>query len=317
MRIAVLVLDRVFDTGLATVLDTFDTANMLAEAQGRRSTRFHVAKIGIARRVRTHQGLIMDLARASSTRRPDVVIVPALGAKTPDGILARIERDDVREAGTLLRKWRAAGARIAASCTATFVLAASGLLDGKRATTTWWLAPTMRTRFPRVQVDDSRMIVAAHGVLTAGAALAHVDLALWLVRQVSPSIARATARHLVVDERPSQAAFVLPDFVAHADTLVDKFEHWARAHLAQFSMSAAATSVGASERTLERRVRGVLGKSPVSYVQDLRVERAVHELETTDRSVDEVAALVGYSDGVTLRTLLRRKTGRGVRDLRA
>jgi len=175
----------------------------------------------------------------------------------------------------------------------------------------------MRERFPAVTLDDSRMVVESKGIVTAGAALAHVDLALWFVRRQSPSVARATARHLVFDERPSQASYVLPDFVAHADPIVEKFEQWARRHLAEFSLLEAAKSVGASERTLERRLQSVLGKSPLSYVQDLRVEQAVHRLETTDASIDDVATMVGYRDGVTLRTLLRKKTGRSVRELRA
>jgi transcriptional regulator GlxA family with amidase domain len=74
--------------------------------------------------------------------------------------------------------------------------------------------------------------------------------------------------------------------------------------------------VGASERTLQRRVSEVLGRSPLSYVQDLRVDAARTLLETTDRTIEEIAAGVGYQDGVTLRTLLRRKTGLGVRQLR-
>jgi transcriptional regulator GlxA family with amidase domain len=313
MRVAVLVLEGAFDTGLATVLDTLDTANALAD---RKSARFGVSVIGFAQRVRTSQGFVVKLRPAASAKRPDVVIVPALGAKTPETILARIGRPDVASAGALLRKWRSGGARVAAACTGTFVLAASGLLDGRRATTTWWLAPTMREHFPHIELDDSRMVVDDDGVTTAGAALAHVDLALWLIRRRSPSIARATARHFVFDERPSQASYVLRDFVAHADPLVERFEQWARKHLAEFSMLDAARSVGASERTLERRLQSVLGKSPVSYVQDLRVERAVHALETTDATVDDVATLVGYRDAVTLRTLLRKKTGRGVRELR-
>jgi transcriptional regulator GlxA family with amidase domain len=72
-----------------------------------------------------------------------------------------------------------------------------------------------------------------------------------------------------------------------------------------------------SERTLARRMQTVLGKSPLAYFQDLRVERAVHLLRTSTASVEEIAAQVGYADGVTLRTLIRRKIGRGVRELRA
>jgi transcriptional regulator GlxA family with amidase domain len=191
------------------------------------------------------------------------------------------------------------------------------VLDGRRATTTWWLAPAFRARFPSVALDDGRMVVDAGGVITAGAALAHVDLALWLVRRASPGLARTTARHLVYDGRPSQAAFAMPDHLAHGDPIVERFEDWARRHLAHFSVAAAARACGASERTLERRIRRVLGRTPLAFVQDLRVEAAVHQLETTDRGLDAIAADVGYQDGVTLRALIRRKLGRGVRELRA
>ena len=155
-------------------------------------------------------------------------------------------------------------------------------------------------------------------VATAGAALAHVDLALWLVRRSSPSLATLTARYLVSEPRPSQAAYAIPDHLAHFDPTVERFERWARRRIAEgFSLPAAARAVGASERTLARRLRTVLGKSPLGYFQDLRVERAVHLLQTTDASVDEIASQVGYSTGMTLRTLLRRGIGRGVREIRS
>jgi transcriptional regulator GlxA family with amidase domain len=160
------------------------------------------------------------------------------------------------------------------------------------------------------------MLVESRGVVTAGAALAHIDLALWLVRRQSPALARSAAHFLAFDGRASQAAYVLQDQLAHSDPLVEKFESWARRNLSDFSLDAAARSVGASERTLERRLRAVLGKSPLSFVQDLRVEQAVHRLHTTSQSIDEIADAVGYRDGVTLRTLLRKKTGRGIRELR-
>jgi transcriptional regulator GlxA family with amidase domain len=121
----------------------------------------------------------------------------------------------------------------------------------------------------------------------------------------------------VVDQRPSQAPFIIPDHLAHADPLVERFERWARAHLAQgFSLSAASHAVGTSERTLARRLARVLGKSPLAYFQDLRVERAVHLLQSSNDSIEQIATKVGYADGVTLRSLLRKKLGRGVKDIR-
>jgi transcriptional regulator GlxA family with amidase domain len=98
---------------------------------------------------------------------------------------------------------------------------------------------------------------------------------------------------------------------------VQKFERWARNRLADgFSLDEAAQAVGASKRTLTRRINDVLGKSPLSYLQDLRVERAVHLLRTSDDSVEKIADAVGYADGVTLRNLLKRKLGHGVRQIR-
>jgi transcriptional regulator GlxA family with amidase domain len=143
-------------------------------------------------------------------------------------------------------------------------------------------------------------------------------LALWLVRRKSPSLAALTARYLILDSRPSQAAFAIPDQLAHDDPLVERFEAWARRRFSErFSLAAAAQAAGSSERTLARRLRQVIGKSPLGYVQDLRVERAVHLLRTTSKDVESIATAVGYGDGITLRALIRRKLGRGIRELRA
>jgi transcriptional regulator GlxA family with amidase domain len=131
-------------------------------------------------------------------------------------------------------------------------------------------------------------------------------------------LAETTARYLVVDSRPSQSAYAMSDHLAHADPLVQTFERWARDHLADgFSLDKAARAVAASKRTLARRLKDVLGKSPLLYFQDLRIERAVHLLRTSSDSVERIAAAVGYADGVALRNLLRRKLGRGVREIRS
>ena len=204
-----------------------------------------------------------------------------------------------------------------AACVGTFVMAESGLLDHQHATTTWWLAPLFRTRYPAVRLDESRMLIKSGRMVTAGAALSHMDLALWLIRQHSPKLADLTAKYLIVDSRPSQSAYVLTDHLIHNDPMVERFEHWARGRLAEgFSLDEAAKAVASSKRTLARRLNAVLGKSPLSYFQSLRVERAVHLLKTGNQSVDEIAGRVGYADGVTLRTLLRRHLGHGIREIR-
>ncbi|HWW22168.1 MAG TPA: helix-turn-helix domain-containing protein, partial [Steroidobacteraceae bacterium] len=227
-------------------------------------------------------------------------------------------RNDVIDALDTLRSWRSGGARIAAACTGTFVLAESGLLDGGEATTTWWLSPVFRQRYPRVHLDANRIVVPSGNALTAGAALSHLDLALWLIRNNSPELAALVARYLVFDSRPSQSAFAISDHLSHSDPLVERFDRWVREHLnTAIALDDVADALATSKRTLTRRLNAVLGKTPVEYIQDLRVERAVHLLKTSKDSVDRIAEQVGYADGVTLRTLLRRRIGKGVRELRA
>lgn len=318
MRITLLALQGAFDLGLAAALDTLETANELATSMESPPPPLEVTVVGIRKRVLTARGFVVPACAAASAPRPQSVVLPALGEKMPAPLVARLARRDIVDAGGMLREWSQDGAWIGAACTGTFVLAESTLLDGHGATTSWWLAPLFRQRYAHVGLDESRMLVTSGQFVTAGAALAHVDLALGLVRRHSPGLAALTARYLLVEPRSSQAAFVIPDHLAHSDPLVERFERWARQHIKHgFSLADAARNVGTSERTLDRRLRAVLGKSPLSYFQDLRVERAVHLLQTSKVSVERIAAEIGYSDGVTLRTLLRRRLGRGVREIRA
>ncbi len=246
------------------------------------------------------------------------MIVPAIGCKMPAPLEHALRRRDVRDGLAALRAWADGGALLAAACVGTFVLAEAGLLDGEEATTTWWLAPMFRQRYPEVKLDESRMVVRSGKTVTAGAAFSHIDMALALIRQASPELASLVAKYLVVDARPSQSAYAISDHLIHADPLVERFERWARGRLHRgFSLDEAADALATSKRTLARRLKDTLGKTPLSYFQDLRVERAVHLLKTTDHNIERIATMVGYADGVTLRTLLRRRLGRGVRELRA
>jgi transcriptional regulator GlxA family with amidase domain len=317
MRIHVLALNGVFDTGLAAVLDAFGTANALAEMTGVSSLRFQMKVVGLHKSITTARGLSMPVIAAARAQTPDAVVMPAILHMKPETLVQALASSEVREAGVVLRKWSGRGALTATACVGTFVLAETALLDGEEATTTWWLSPLFRQRYPRVRLDESRIIVQSNAVITAGAALSHLDLALALIRRASPELANLTARYLVVDVRTSQSIYSIPDHLANADPLIQHFERWARGRLAAgFSLDQAAEALGASKRTLARRMQNVLGKSPLAYFQDLRIERAVHLLRTSHASVDQIAAEVGYSEGVTLRALLRRKLGRGVREIR-
>ncbi len=318
MNITILVLESVFDTGLATVLDAFTTANELAAVHGCAGPQYRVSMASVRPQVRSSQQMGVPVLAIADCPQPDWVVVPAMGHKMPEQLQHALQRADVADAMQALRNWAEAGVPIAAACIGTFLLAESGLLDGHDATTTWWLTPFFRQRYPAVKLDASRMLVRSGPFITAGAALGHLDMALWLIRQSSPELAALVAKYLIVDSRPSQSAFVIADHLAHADPLVERFDAWVRANLHQnIQLDAAASALATSKRTLARRLHDVLGKTPVSYIQDLRIERAVHLLKTSAHNVDAIAAMVGYADGVTLRTLLRRRLGKGLREIKA
>jgi transcriptional regulator GlxA family with amidase domain len=318
MRISILALEGLFDTGLTVLLDAFTLANKFSAGQMGGTPYFDVSIVGVRKRVRSGQGLAIPVQAVTAGLKPDWVIVPALNTGTPEQLVPALGRPDVSQAKAQLLKWHAEGALIAASCIGTFLVAETGLLDHREATTTWWLGPLFRQRYPNVLLDESRMLVPSDVGVTAGAAMGHLDLALWLIRRASPELAALVSRYLLADIRSSQAPYIIPNHLAQADPLIQRFKQWARDHLKTgFSLQEAANALATSARSLQRRCQEVLGKSPLSYFQDLRVERAQSLLHGSGLDLDAIAAEVGYVDGATLRTLLRQRLGRGVRDLRA
>ena len=316
MRISVLVMDGVIDVGLASILDAFQMANVLDEpAQG--ETSFEVQLIGMKRSVTTRQGLRLGVRSSLKGHNPEVLVIPGLNACTPEALLPTLAREDVQASARFAACCHQSGSTIATACTGTFVVAESGILNGKEATTTWWLAPLFRKRYPLVHLEDARMVVQSGKVVTAGAALGHLDLALSIIRRQRPALACSVAKYLVIEPHRSEALFAIADHLAHEDPIVERFEKWARRHSSDtFSLSAAARAVSCSERTLSRRTQLVLGKSPLQFVQSIRVERALHQIRSTTSNIDEIAQNVGYGDGNTLRTLIRRETGFTVRHIR-
>jgi transcriptional regulator GlxA family with amidase domain len=245
-------------------------------------------------------------------RGTDLVIVPGLGLGTAsaDELDAKLKSPACRRAGDMLVESFEAGAALAASCASTFLLAETGLLDGRRATTTWWLAPLFRRRYPKVELVTDRIVIADWPIVTGGAAMAQMDLMLAVVgRFAGPSLARACANFLLLNERRSQAPFMAITYLAGHDPKITKAEKWVRDNIARdFRIEELADSVALAPRTFARRIAETCGVSPIQFVQRIRLERARYLLETTRLSVEEIARQVGYAEPSTLRRLIRRDT---------
>jgi len=318
MRIALLAVDGFFDTGLSVIREAFGVARKLGPLTGIDVPKFELTVVGVRSKIRSALGLTVPVEVITPRMKPDWVAVSALYAPMPELMVAALARPDVQAAVAALQKWRAGGAKIGAACMGTFMVAEAGLLDHQDATTTWFLAPLFRQRYPHVRLDETRMLVPSDIGVTTGAAMGHLDFALWLIGRSSPALADMVSRYLLADIRSSQAAYIIPNHLARADPVITRFEQWARKNLKTgFSLREAADALAITPRSLQRKCEAVLGKSPLSYFQDLRVERARSLLQASRLGVDAIAAEVGYVDGATLRTLLRQRLGRGVRELRA
>ncbi len=308
MRIGIIATDGCFTSGVAALVDVLGVAEAVRPSVDEAIPALDVDIVGLQPTVTTGAGFVLPTTLGvADIPSLDVAVVPAFGTLDAPDTMAALDSHQGRALLDALATLDPGATTMAAACTGVFALAEPGLLADRRATTSGWLGAAFRRRYPGVTLDLDTMVVADHGTVTAGAAFAHVDLALALVHRSSPALADHVARLLVIDQRPSQAAYLVLDHLEHDDQLVRDFEMHARATLAQpVDMARIAEALGTSRRTLERRTQAALGMSPLSVIRRLRIERASHLLRTTDQTVEQIAPQVGYANASTLRSLLRQ-----------
>ena len=311
--ITVLVLDGVFDSSLSITLDTLHAAQSIFAARGG-APKVQVRTIAAKAHITTGAGMRMkaDLQlKAAQHEVSDWIIVPGLGHRSDQQLGDGLARSDAVQAMRWLAAAGAGKTRIAASCSAVFLLAQAGLLNGRKATTAWWLAQAFRARYPAVMLDEARLLVRDGPCLTAGAALSQLDLMLAIVSDLfGESVAHLCSRYLLIDQRSSQARYMMRDHLEHEDQTVVAAQRWIDARLAQpMTVTALASELALSPKTLARRIEAATGVSPIKFIQRRRLSHAAHLLETTALSIEAVAAQVGYQDSTALRKLIKREFG--------
>lgn len=249
------------------------------------------------------------LYRSDAAAKPDLLIVPGLGCTDASELAAALESPTVREAVRTIATLHAAGTVVASSCAGVALLAEAGVLDGRRAATSWFLRPAMVQRYPRVRFIEGAMLIDDGRCVTGGAALAQGEVMLTLVlRHAGAEVANLCARYLLLDNRRSQQPYVSISALALSDELLARADAWARINLARpFSMDELAEAAGTTQWTLARRFQRVCGLSPSRFVQQLRAEEASRRLAQGAR-FDETAYAVGFSDPSALRKMLKRLT---------
>lgn len=304
MRVNVLVTEGFTASSLSITLDVFRACNRLA-SKGLFEVEVLSPQGGT---VRSAAGLVVEGTRSVKEYEPaEVTLLPGIWAESGVVVGEMLSRPAGR---ALVDHLSDIKGTLGASCSGTLFMAETGLLDGRRATTTWILADYFRRRFPRVRLDADAALVEEDRFITAGAAFAQTDLVLRLVgRLAGAELACSCANVLLLDRRPSQARYMALHQLAGDQPLLRSADRWVRAHLDQeFSIQELASELSTSPRTLARRMKSSLGMSPVAFVQRLRVESALRLLETTQLSLEEIADRVGYRGSSTLSRLIRRHT---------
>lgn len=250
----------------------------------------------------------------------DVLVVPGFNAaadeREMDALLSglRPERDFLREQFD-------AGTQLVSVCVGAFLLAEAGILDGRRATTSWLHAPLLRARHPQTEVVDDDLVVRDRGVTTAAAFSAMFDMTLDLLRELfGDRTADSTARIMLLDAtREKQTPYVDERLLASAGTSFGAtVQRWLRHNLdVPFDLGVTAAQFSVSPRTLSRKFADDTGTTPLKYVHGERMRRAKHLLSSTGQSVAEIAQRVGYRDAATFSQLFKRQVGLAPRDYRA
>jgi len=289
--VAVLGFDGVVLGDLATPCEIFGRVRSPA---GRR--RYEIRICSLTPEVRSEHVTLRVPWRLGSLRRAQTLIVPGIDdvdRPLPEPLLRAVRRAVER------------GARVASICSGAFVLAATGVLDGFRATTHWGSAAELARRYPAIEVDPNVLYVDNGTVLTSAGAAAGLDLCLYLVRRdLGAEVAAEVARTAVM---PLERAGGQAQFIVHAPptsdgascaALITWLEQSLRRNLA---LPVIARRAGMSTRTLSRRFREQTGTTPALWVARARVRHAQRLLETTDASIERVAADVGFGSSAVFR----------------
>jgi transcriptional regulator GlxA family with amidase domain len=308
----VLVLPGAFASSVAATLDVLHAASVLApRLKLARPTWRVLSPPGGT--IALSSGMHLDTVALPKRPRPDTAIwiVPGLGLDNATSMASRLALADAQQLIAAVAAHAAQGGKLAAACSAVFLLQAAGLLPGRRVTTSWWLASELRRLEPSCIVDADRMVCVDGRLSTAGASFAQTDLMLHLLRvQFGVALADTVGRVLLLDGRQAQAGFVVPAMLSNGNELIARLVKRIQSALPHPpSVTELATEFAMSQRTLSRHVREATGKSTMALVQSVRLNRARMLIESSRMNIEQVAQQVGYEDATALRRLMRKLAG--------
>ncbi|WP_375433887.1 GlxA family transcriptional regulator [uncultured Hymenobacter sp.] len=286
----------------------FTEVNALLKRMGKRPL-FEVQLVGLAAETPVCGGMytISTTTLTADITTTDLVIIPAL-----DGDLGQALEVNREFIPWIISQYKQ-GAEVASLCLGAFLLAATGLINGRQCTTHWAAVADFRRMFPDVELVEDKLITDEHGIYSSGGAFSYLNLVLYLVEKYAGrEMAVLCAKVFQIDiERVSQSAFIIfQGQKEHGDELVKKAQTYIEDNYQEkITIDQLADMLALGRRNLERRFKKATANSVVEYIQRVKVEAAKNSLESSRENVNEVMYNVGYTDPKAFRVTFKRITG--------
>jgi transcriptional regulator GlxA family with amidase domain len=286
----------------------FTAVNQFLLSAGR-SPLFDVELVGVKKEVRLNNGSysVFTDRQIKDTQKTDLVFIPALFGDMPNAL----------EKNKALIPWIQdqyhRGAEVASLCVGAFLLASTGLLNGKRCSTHWGFINEFRDMFPEVEVVDGSIVTEENGIYSSGGANSYWNLLLHLVEKyTNRETAILASKYFAIDiDRDSQSAFAMfKGQKDHNDKEIRKAQEFIEKNIHErITIEELATLVSVSRRTFERRFKQATNNSVLEYIQRIKIEAAKRRFESSRKNINEVMFDVGYTDTKAFRTIFKKITG--------
>ncbi|MBE0538814.1 MAG: helix-turn-helix domain-containing protein [Ignavibacterium sp.] len=286
----------------------FTRANEYWKQTGRKEL-FTIQLAGISKKVDFYNGLftVKPHTNISAIKKTNLIIIPSLNHNYHESVKSNKTLID------WIAKQYKNGAEVASICTGAFMLASSGLLDGRNCSTHWSAADNFRFMFPNVKLQTDRLITDENGIYTNGGAYSFLNLMIYLVEKYydrQTAIFCSKVFQIEMD-RQSQSAFIIfKGQKQHGDEVIKKAQEFIENNLQEkFSVRNLSSSFAVGRRQFDRRFIKATGNTPVEYLQRVKIESAKKAFETSRKTINEVMYDVGYSDIKAFREVFRKITG--------
>jgi len=295
-------------SSIVGVYKIFSRANKYWKETGRKEL-FKIELAGLSKKVDYYDGLftVSPHTHISSITKTNLIIIPSLNHNYQKAVKRNQLLID------WIEKQYKHGAEVASICTGAFLLAASGLLDGRTCSTNWAVADNFRNMFPEVNLQIDKLITDENGIYTSGGAYSFLNLVIYLIEKYydrQTAIFCSKVFQIEMD-RQSQSPFIIfKGQKSHDDEVIQKAQAYIESHWDEkISVEELSSRFAVGRRNFDRRFIKATGNTPVEYSQRVKIESAKKAFETTRKTINEVMYDVGYSDVKAFREVFRKITG--------